>query len=74
MAFSPEHLQVLIGALSSYCAILHMEISVPKTKILVVSPVPVPAVAFPCNDNPVEQVSTFKDLGLYSVSRVLFCI
>ncbi|KAA6423862.1 MAG: hypothetical protein FRX49_06432 [Trebouxia sp. A1-2] len=32
MASSPEHLQALIDALSSYCALLHMEISVPKTK------------------------------------------
>ena len=46
MASSPEHLQALIDALSSYCAVLHMEISVPKTKVLIVSPVPVPAVAF----------------------------
>jgi len=36
MASSPEHLQALIDALSSYCAILHMEISVPKTKVMVV--------------------------------------
>ena len=42
-----------------------MEISVPKTKVLIVSPVPVPAVAFPCNDNPVEQVTTFKYSGLH---------
>ncbi|DBB04078.1 TPA: hypothetical protein ACH3X1_013131 [Trebouxia sp. C0004] len=55
MASSPEHLQALIDALSSYCAILHMQISVPKTKIMVVSPVAAPAVAFSCNDNPIEQ-------------------
>ena len=54
MASSPEHLQALIDALFSYCAALHMEISVPKTKItvispvpaLIISPVPAPAVAF----------------------------
>ena len=66
MASSPEHLQALIDALYSYCAILHMMISVPKTKIMVVSPVPAPAVAFSCNDNPIEQVNTFKYLGLHS--------
>ncbi|DBA91826.1 TPA: hypothetical protein ACH3X1_015963 [Trebouxia sp. C0004] len=55
MASSPEHLQALIDALSSYCAILHMEISILKTKVMVVSPVPAPAVAFSCNGNPVEQ-------------------
>ncbi|DBA94454.1 TPA: hypothetical protein ACH3X1_002049 [Trebouxia sp. C0004] len=65
MASSPEHLQALIDALSSYCAILHMEISILKTKVMVVSPVPVPAVAFSCNGNPVEQVTTFKYLGLH---------
>ncbi len=64
MASSPEHLQALIDALSSYCAILHMEISVLKTKVMVVSPVPAPAVAF-CNGNPIEQVTSFKYLGLH---------
>ena len=43
MASSPEQLQALIDALSSYCAMLHMEISVPKTKVMIVSPVPVSA-------------------------------
>ena len=32
VASSPEQLQALIDALSSYCAMLHMEISVPKQK------------------------------------------
>ena len=53
IASSPEQLQALIDALSSYCAILHMEISVPKTKIIIVSPVLAPAAAFPCNDYPI---------------------
>ncbi len=65
MASSPEQLQALIDALSSYCAILHMEISVPKTKVMVVSPVPAPAVVFSCNDNTFEQITTFKYLGLH---------
>ncbi len=65
MASSPEHFQALIDALPSYCAFLHMEISVLKTKVVVVSPVPAPAVAFSCNDNPSEQVTTFKYLGLH---------
>ncbi len=42
-----------------------MEISVLKTKVMVVSPVPAPAVAFLCNGNPVEQVTCFKYLGLH---------
>ena len=37
----------------------------PKTKIMVVSAVPAPLVIFTCNGNPVEQVATFKYLGLY---------
>ena len=41
-----------------------MEISVPKTKIMVVSSVPAPAAAFSCNGNPIEQVA-FQVLGLY---------
>ena len=51
-----------IDALSSYCAIIHMEM---KTKVMVVSPVPTPAVAFSRNDNPIEQVTSFKYLGLH---------
>ena len=37
----------------------------PKTKVMVVSAVSVPAVNFTCNGNPVEQVATFKYLGLH---------
>ena len=65
MASAPEHLQALIDASSSYCAVLHMEISVLKRKVMIVSPVPAPAVAFSCNDNPIEQVTSFKYLGLH---------
>ena len=42
-----------------------MEISVPKTKVMVVSRVPLSVAAFSCNGNLVEQVSTFKYLGLH---------
>ena len=65
MASSPEQSQAPINTLSSYCAMLHMEISVPKTKIMIVSPVPVSGAAFSCNGNSVEQVATFKYLGLH---------
>ncbi len=65
MASSLEQLQALIDALSSYCANLHMENSIPKTKFIAVSPVPAPAVAFSCNGNFIEQVTTFKYLGLH---------
>ena len=69
LASSLEQLQALIDALAPYCATLRMETttltSVPKTKVMVVSAVPAPAVALTCNDNPVEQVATFKYLGLH---------
>ena len=65
LASSPEQLQALIHVLAAYCATLQMDISVPKTKVVVVSAVPAPAVAFTCNGNPVEQVATFKHLGLH---------
>ena len=42
-----------------------MGISVPKTKVMVVSTVPAPVVTFTCNGNPVEQVATFKHMGVH---------
>ena len=65
LALSPEQLQALIDALAAYCATLQMEISVPKTKVMVVSAVPALIVTFTCNGRPVEQVATFKYLGLH---------
>ena len=65
LASSPEQLQALIDALAAYCATLQMEISVPKTKVMVMSAMPAPAVGFTCNGNPVEQVATFKYHGLH---------
>ena len=37
VAGSPEHLQALIDALAVYCATLHMDINVAKTKVMAVS-------------------------------------
>ena len=74
LASSPEQLQALIDALAAYCATLQMEISVPKTKVMVVSAVPAPAVGFTCNGNPVEQVATFKYLGFISINQALLRI
>ena len=61
LASSPRHLQALIGALVSYSATLHMEISVAKTKVIVMvvfnpfvrSPAPVAAVVT-CTGHPAE--------------------
>lgn len=36
LGWQPQHLQALIDALVIYCATLHMEISVAKTKVMVV--------------------------------------
>ena len=65
LASSPEQLQALIDALAAYCATLQMEISVPSTKGMVVLAVPAPVVILTCNGSPVEQVATFKNLGLH---------
>ena len=56
--------------LVGYCVTLHMEISVAKTKVMVVSRSPtespvLEAAAFTCNGLPVGQVDTFKCLGLH---------
>lgn len=70
MASSPEHLQALIDALVVYCAALHMEINVSKTKVMVVAKpaaraAPRMAAVFTCGGLPVQQVDTFKYLGLH---------
>ena len=57
-----------MDALAAFCATQQMEISVPKTKVMVVSAVSLPAVNFTCNGNLLnrgEQVATFKYLGLH---------
>ena len=75
LASSPEQLQALIDALAAYCATLQMEISVLRTKVVVVTavPTPVPVVAFTCNGNPVEQVATFKVPGTSFASIRINC-
>ena len=65
LASSWEQQQALIEAVAACCATLQMEISMPKTKVMVVSAVPAPVVIFTCNGNPVEQVATFDYLGFH---------
>ena len=70
LACSPQHLQALIDALVGYCAALHVEISVAKTTLMVVSRslarLPsLEAAVFTCNGLLVEPVDTFKYLGLH---------
>ena len=54
---------------TSIFTLISRSLSVPKTKVMVVSAVPAPAVGFTCNGNPVEQVPTFKYLGLHSINQ-----
>ena len=70
VASSPEHLQTLIDALAIYCATLHKEINVAKTKVMMVSKPsvrqrPPVATVFTCNSLTVEHVDTLKHLGLH---------
>ncbi|KAL3144032.1 hypothetical protein ABBQ32_003836 [Trebouxia sp. C0010 RCD-2024] len=62
MASSPAHLQALIDALGDFSDMLYMEISVAKTRVMVVSK---SSIVFTCNSQPTEQVQTFKYLGLH---------
>ena len=64
-AGSPLHLQALIDSLSDFCHTLHMDISIAKTKVMVVSSAPVAATQFTCNGHALEQVDSFKYLGLH---------
>ena len=45
-----------------YFGILHMEISVPKTKVMSLFAEGAPITAFTCNGLPVEKVDSFKYL------------
>ena len=65
MASSPEHLQALIDALGVFCDMLHMEISVAKTRVMVVSKSARPSIVSTCNLQRIEPVETFKYLGLH---------
>ena len=65
MASSPAHLQALIDALAAFCATLHMEVSVLKTKVMVVSASPTSSTNFTCNCQSVDEVQSFKYLGLH---------
>ena len=65
LAMSPAELQALIDALAIYFGTLHMEISVAKTKVMSFFAEGAPITAFTCNGLPVEQVDSFKYLGLH---------
>ena len=48
MASSPAHLQALIDALTAFFHVLHMEVNVSNTKIMIVSAVAPAPVTFTC--------------------------
>lgn len=58
MATSPAHLQALIDALAAFCNTLHMEISVLKTKVMVVSTSPSSSASFTCNGQSIDEVQS----------------
>ena len=64
LATSPGDLQALVDALAAYFGMLHMEISTAKTKVMALFASGVPASSFTCNGLSIEQVRTFKYLGL----------
>ena len=64
-ASSPLHLQALIHSLADFCHTLRMEISIAKTKVMVVSSTPLVADQFTCHGQALEQVDSFKYLGLH---------
>ena len=63
-ASTPSQLQALIDALATYCQTVHMQISVTKTKLMVVSSTASPPLTLTCNGQHIEQVQSFKYLGL----------
>ena len=65
LATSLAELQALIDALAFYFGTLHMEVSVPKTKGMCFFIDRAPITALKGNGLPVEQVDSFKYLGLH---------
>ncbi len=62
LAHCPSHLQALITALADYCQQLHMQVSIAKTKVMIIGD-GIQA-TFTCQKQPLEQVESFKYLGL----------
>ncbi len=65
MASSLEHLQGLIDALGVFCNTIYMEISVAKTKVMIVSITVSTIGNFTCTGQPVGQVLNFRYLGMH---------
>ena len=65
VASNSAQLQTLIDALATFCEALHMQVSVVKTKVMVVAPGCSAPATFTCNGQHIEQVQSFKYLGLH---------
>ena len=52
-----RQLQALMDALATFCDTLHMQVSVVKTKVMLVSPDPAAPVTFTCNGQHVDHGS-----------------
>ncbi len=62
LARCPSHLQAPITALADHCQELHMQVSIAKTKVLIIGD-DIQTI-FTCTNQPLEQVESFKYLGL----------
>ena len=62
LAYGPSHLQALITALADYCQKLHMQVSIAKTKVMIIGDDT--WTIFTCTNQPLEQVESFKYSGL----------
>lgn len=64
LAKSPDSLQKLIDAVLDFCALMGLQLSVPKTKVLVFTKAPVAPVQCSCLGVQLELVTEFKYLGI----------
>ena len=70
LANRPSHLHALIMALADYCQELHMQVSIAKTKVTIIGDGT--QTIFTCQNQPLDQVESFKYLGLPFISLVTF--
>ena len=64
LAHCPSHLQALITALADYCQELHMQVSIAKTKVMIIGDDT--QTIFTCMNQPLEQVESFPLSSVWS--------
>ncbi len=62
LAHRPSHLLALIKVVADYCQELHMQVSIAKTKVMIIGDDT--QHTFTCTNQPLEQVESFKNLRL----------